>query len=496
MSGPFLTLANGAAAALAEVPVAPMGAFRETLIAEGRTRGRLVALFPWGEGAKRRLLALLASESQGCFLVLAGELGAADRYAALTAEWPQAQAFERHLWENWGIAPEGHPWLKPLAFPGARADRSFPGAYPYFAAAGGDLHEVAVGPVHAGVIEPGHFRFQCRGEEVLHLEIQLGYQHRGLEGLLREAPYAKRLALVESLAGDTAVGHATCWAMVEEALGGASTAPRGQGMRAVALELERLANHAGDLGALAGDVGFLPAASYLGGLRGDFLNLTAALSGSRFGRGLVVPGGVRAGLGGAATDEVARALEPLGVAFREYAGLLFDAASVEARFEGTGAVERETAEALGLVGVAARASGCDLDVRRDFPAGYYRFAQVSTRVLQTGDVYARAMVRRLEAEESLRFLAECLPALPAGEGSRPAAPPRPARLAAAAVEGWRGEIVHAAVTGPDGKIAALQLVDPSFHNWMGLALALRGQAISDFPLCNKSFNLSYAGHDR
>ena len=180
----------------------------------------------------------------------------------------------------------------------------------------------------------------------------------------------------------------------------------------------------------------------------------------------------------------------------EAAGLLFDASPVQERFQGTGAVGREVAEALGLVGVAGRASGCDRDARRDHPAGFYRFAQIPPQTLASGDVYARAVVRFLEMRQSFEFLEGHLRALPQGAVGVPAKKARSGHVAAALVEGWRGEIAHVAVTGASGEMASYEAVDPSFHNWMGLAMALRDQAISDFPLCNKSFNLSYAGHDQ
>lgn len=487
---------SGSAIPLEAIPSRDLAAFRESLLAEARRGSRLLCLFQVPVRGSRSLLALLGRDGDGSLAALLCDLEGAASYPALTPEWPQAHMLERWLWESHNITPEGHPWLKPLVFPDQPCGSPIPRAYPYFSANGHELHEVAVGPVHAGVIEPGHFRFQCRGEEVLHLEIQLGYQHRGLEALLLGAAPEKRLALAESLAGDTAVGHATAWCAVEEALAGIEPPPRAQAMRAIALELERLANHTGDLGALAGDVGYLPAASYFGGLRGDFLNLTARLCGNRFGRGLLARGGVRPEISSGEADVLRVALRPLAEAFARYAGLLFGAASVQSRFEGTGPVSAADAETLGMVGVAGRASGCARDARRDHPQGYYRFAQVTPQLLTTGDVYARAMVRRLEVERSLQFLEEHLASLPAG-ASRSAVPPaRPSHLSAVCVEGWRGELVHAAVTDEEGKLAALQVVDPSLRNWAGLALALRGQAISDFPLCNKSFNLSYAGHDR
>jgi Ni,Fe-hydrogenase III large subunit len=354
---------------------------------------------------------------------------------------------------------------------------------------------VAVGPVHAGVIEPGHFRFQCHGERVFHLEIALGFQHRGVEESLLGGPDRQTAARMETLAGDTTVGHATAWAQATEALSGTSVPPRAQAIRGIALELERLANHAGDLGALAGDVGFLPTASFCGRLRGDFLNMTAVLCGNRFGRGLVRPGGTLVDVDEAMAGELRRRLEETMKDLRGAAELLFGTATVTARFEGAGKVDAAVAESLGLVGPAARACGIDQDVRRDHPTGIWRFAHVPVMTAHDGDVSSRAYVRWLEAQRSYDFVRAQLASLPKGEVRNAPKPPRPEHVAVSLVEGWRGEVAHVAVTDAEGRFARYKVVDPSFHNWMGLAMALRNEEISDFPLCNKSFNLSYCGHD-
>lgn len=411
-------------------------------------------------------------------------------YPSLTLEHPQAHWFEREFFEQWGVRPEGHPWLKPVRFP-----QGHPGLTDFFQVQGEEIHEVAVGPVHAGVIEPGHFRFQCRGEEVLHLEISLGYQHRGVEQALPGASPGRAMAYVETLAGDTTVGHALAWCRNLEALAGVRVPARAEALRAVALELERLANHCGDLGALAGDVGYLPTASFCGRLRGDLLNLTALACGNRFGRGWIRPGGVAWDLEAVRVEQMRTRLGRIMKDVREALDLLGRSGSVQARFERTGIVTREVALDLGLVGPAARASGLPIDCRRQFPWGPYLQPAFPVCTAQVGDVAARARVRHDEMEVSARFLDGLLSSLPEGPVRTEMTGLAPKAFSVSLVEGWRGQICQVAATDTQGDLLACKVVDPSFHNWFGLAVALRGQQISDFPLCNKSFNLSYCGHD-
>ncbi len=492
-----MVLRNGEAADAREIPVLGVAEFRRRVIEEVARGAQIAALFGRPLDGSVHLYALLTHPLNGTLSI--SSASARDGYPALTPECPQAHWFEREIYEQWRVEPHEHPWLKPIRFHGpyrGEADGDvLPGVTDYFAMRGAEVHEVDVGPVHAGIIEPGHFRFQCHGETVFHLEISLGYQHRGVEQALLGGPTRRTMHLMETLAGDTTIGHATAYAEVMEGLAGARVPPRAASIRGLALELERLANHTGDLGALAGDVGYLPTQSFCGRLRGEFLNLTALLCGSRFGRGVVRPGGAGFDLDeGRAAQVVERTAEALRDA-TVAANLLWNSPSVMSRFEGTGTVPRETALELGLVGPAARACGIERDARQDFPSGIFRFSHIPISTGASGDVYARAYVRWLEIQRSAAFVRETAGVLPRGALRRECGAPRPHCVCASLGEGWRGEICHVAITGPDGRFAAYKVVDPSFHNWMGLAMALRGQQISDFPLCNKSFNLSYCGHD-
>ncbi|MFI5362163.1 MAG: hydrogenase [Elusimicrobiota bacterium] len=482
----FRTLRNAGAVEFSSIPVVSPSDFHDSVLRGARSGLRLCALFARPADIGHGLCAVLADDAQGLLYVLCSEPTRSHR--SLTPDLPSAHLFEREIAESSDISVEGHPWLKPV-----RA--GVPDSVAFFREDGEEIHEVAVGPVHAGIIEPGHFRFQCHGEIVHHLEIQLGYQHRGVEALLAGGPDRRSVFIAESISGDTAVGHSLAYCMVLESLAGSGAALRGEALRAAALELERLANHIGDLGAMANDVGFLPAAAYFGRLRGEFLNMLMALSGNRYGRGLVRPGGAAFDLTSAMTGDFSLRLARARKDLTAVGDLLFDSASVVGRFDETGVVSRRIAADLGVVGLAARASGVDLDVRRDHPHGLYRFRHLPVMYMESGDVYARAMMRFLESLRSLDFLETLVAGLPRGAARAAAAAPRPGQFAVALVEGWRGEICHVAETGRDGRFRSYKIVDPSFHNWQAVAMALRGGEISDFPLCNKSFNLSYAGYD-
>jgi len=456
---------------------------------------RPVSVFSQQRNGDNRVWIAVAPAS-GAQLCLTNTVFAAKErraYAALSYDISSMNYFECELYEQTGIEPERHPWLRPVRT--ASTWRRDGKPYSFYRIESEEVHEVGVGPVHAGVIEPGHFRFQCHGEEILHLEIQLGYQHRGIEELLPKQKQSQQLVVVESIAGDSVIAHTTAFCSALEALAGVAPSLREQAVRGVAAELERVAMHLATLSGIATDIGFaLPAAAF-GGLRTAVINLTASICGSRFGRGWIIPGGVRFDLDLPMIDKARRTLGEVLTKFSDIEALFFNSSSALARMEEICTVTVKHARAAGLIGLAARASGIACDVRADYPYGIYRYSSVPSPTLDSGDVYARAKLRALEIRNSIQFIFEHLDHLPA---------PKPKSLlkelaknafTIALTEGHRGEIAHVLLTDSDGQLAQVKIKDPSFHNWQGLALAVRENGISDFPLCNKSFDLSYAGHD-
>lgn len=499
----FARLGNRRAERLDTVPELSIAAFRAAVLAAVADGGRIVSLFGAPEGpAALRLIVVLADDERGHLRAASAIVGRA--YPALAGACAQAAVFERELAEQCGAVPEGHPSLKPLRrHPPDHRPTAWPAAttpfrrdeYPFARLEGDEVHEVAVGPVHAGIIEPGHFRFQAHGEEVLSLDIMLGYQHRGVEPLLEKQDRPRAVLVAEAIAGDTVIAHGSAYCGAIEALARSHKSARAQSIRGIALELERVANHVGDLGALAGDVAYQPAAAFFGRLRGDCLNMLMTLTGNRYGRGLIRPGGVAFDVDADMARELGERVRRLEREFRPVAELFFGAASVQARLEGVGVVTREACITHGFVGPVARACELPRDVRHDHPYGVFRYAQIPVATAWAGDAYARALVRWLEVQRSLEFVREQLDALPTGDLRAACGPLAPGELVVAMEEGWRGEVVHAVLTDAGGGIRRHKVTDASFHNWAALALAMPGNQISDFPLCNKSFNLSYAGHD-
>jgi Ni,Fe-hydrogenase III large subunit len=412
-------------------------------------------------------------------------------YHALTSEVPALHCFERELHEQFGLRIAGHPWLKPIRYEGR--DQAAMNAYPFYRVEGKEIHEVAVGPIHAGVIEPGSFRFMCFGEQVLHLEIHLGYQHRGVEARLLERDPRTLAPWVETIAGDTSIGHTWAYCAAIEALAGVRIDPEYDVARAVALELERIAMHLAGLSGLAADLGFLPGATTYGRLRTTAINTSMRLCGSRFGRGALRPNGNGIDL----DDERREVLRTNLALLRNDVAIIDDcflsARSVRHRLVGVGVVSAGLAQQLGLVGMAARSSNIMIDART---TGSYERYPITRCVEPTGDCWARARLRIAEIQASLAWLETIGGEQRSWTRARAPLPDLvPSQVAVAVVEGWRGEVVHCLETDERGALLHYKVQDPSLRNWIGVAVAVRGNEISDFPICNKSFDLSYCGND-
>ncbi|MBK7402354.1 MAG: NADH-quinone oxidoreductase subunit C [Myxococcales bacterium] len=464
-----------------------------------RARVHLLSLFGRRDGDEVLVTALLQRDD-GAVEVERARVAALG-YASLTPQFPALHIFERELHEQTGLSIHGHPWCRPVRFEGAA--RGSHDRHPFHVVAGKEVHEVAVGPIHAGVIEPGAFRFMCLGETVHHLEICLGYQHRGVEALLLRRDVRSLGPLVESVAGDTSVGHAWAYSAAIEALTGQPASPNESLRRAILLEFERVGMHLATLAGVAADVGFLQGAATFGRLRTTVINTIQRLCGSRFGRGAIRPGSTRATLDGFAgtgpttglsLPEVHANLTLVERDLQTVEDLFTSARTVRHRLEGVGSVSPALAEAIGLVGPVARAAAAHRDLRVRGPAAYDPPVGLATR--SEGDCWGRTLVRLDELQHSLTWLRSAFERAPHWTTSRVSIGAlTPSALVVALVEGLRGEIVHALETDGDGRLVHYKVQDPSLRNWLGLALAVRDNEISDFPICNKTFDLSYCGND-
>jgi Ni,Fe-hydrogenase III large subunit len=419
--------------------------------------------------------------------------------ASLAVNIPAMHIYEREIAESFGVTFEGHPWLKPVRYPYNRSYEGWMDSYPFYKIEGAELHEVGVGPIHAGVIEPGHFRFICNGEKVLHLEIQLGYQHRGVETLMANgSSLLRKTILSENIAGDSAVSHGLAFTLAAEALSGVVVDNRLAQERVIAQEMERIAVHIGDTAALCGDVAYQLGQVVCEALRTVTINTTQFWCGNRFGKGLIRPAGTRYPLTADVRDEVVKNMNKVKREYVQFTERLFSLPSVLARFEGIGIVTTEQVRGIGAVGMAARMANLNRDIRKSNPYLAYKTIEHEPLLMDSGDVMARAQLRADEVVQSIDRVLDMLEKLDYQAVS--VAPNfnlafAPDSMAISLVEGWRGEICHVAITNAEGSLDHYKVKDPSFHNWFALALAVRDQEISDFPICNKSFDLSYCGND-
>ncbi len=479
--------------------------------------GRLATLFATDEREQNGRFAVhhvWFLPSRKTFLRVRAEIDAtAAVFPSISGRHPSANWFEREVQDFFGLTPAGHPNPYPVAvhddwpdgqwalrkdFPGGRTvPRDRADRHPFRPVTGEGVFRVPVGPVHAGIIEPGHFRFGVAGEPVLYLQLRLFYVHKGIEKRFEHLPWRHGLYLAESISGDTAVGHSLAYAHAIERLLAMTVPRRAAVLRAVLLELERIDNHLADIGAIATDVAFVVPASRAQTMRERLLRVQERWLGTRLLRGSIALGGVRIDLSPVAARALRDHVRAIEKEFDDLIGLLIDSGTFTDRVDGTGTLSRQAALDLGIVGVAARASGIDVDLRRDHPTDAYPDLRFEVPVEEGGDVRARLMVRAREVEQSLKIIDRALEELPAGplQVTLPESlPPRASALGWA--EAWRGPCLHWIATDDRSRLTRVKVTDPSFLNWPGLVQAVPGNIIPDFPVINKSFNLSYSGNDR
>jgi len=470
------------------------------------------------EGALARLVTIFGSlgpsrEKRAHYIFDAGEpayseivLPADSPLPSIAREVPAAAWHERELHDQYGIELVGHPDPRPLLFHENWPDGVYPMVdrvdavpqanreYRFLQVQGEGVAEVAVGPVHAGIIEPGHFRFSVVGDTILHLELRHFYTHKGTEKLFEGRSLSDAAMLAESVSGDNCFAHAVCYCQAVEDACKVTAPPRAWAVRLIGLELERLVCHISDVGGLCTDVGFSVAAAYAAGLKEFLLQASVKATGTRYWRGITVPGGLRFDIDSARLAELAQAVAHTSRSFAEIARMTVGTPSIQNRFETAGVLTRGAARELAVVGPVARASGVDLDVRRDHPCGPYGRAPLEIPVTHYGDVMARARIRIAEAAVSSQLIQDAARSISDGSVFTPVTSQENVQ-GFSAVESPRGELAYW-IQARAGRLTRCHIKSPSFQNWPAMPLAVAGNIIADFPLINKSFNLSYSGCDR
>jgi Ni,Fe-hydrogenase III large subunit/Ni,Fe-hydrogenase III component G len=442
--------------------------------------------------------------------VLASVPADSPRFPSLATRSFAASRFEREIQDLFGLEPVGHPDPRRLALHqfwpqgyhplrrdvATRTDFIDDGQpFPFQRVEGEGLFEITVGPVHAGIIEPGHFRFSVEGETIVNLETRLGFTHKGVEKLFETLPFARTAALAERISGDTSVAHALAYCQALETLAGCVVPPRAAWLRVVLLELERLYNHVGDVGMIVNDTGFAFGHAHCFRIREELLRLNERLTGHRLLRGAAVPGGVAGPLVDAPLVDAVPQVTALVGEFLEVTAVCLENSMVLERLQGTGRLTTRTAREMQVVGLVGRASGIDADARRDAPVGGYRELDVQVARREGGDVWARTMVRIDEAREAARLIAIAATRADRGLAATTLGPLRGGAHATSVVEAWRGPLWYWVLADGEASVTRVKPVDPSFRNWPALEYAVLKNIVPDFPLCNKSFNLSYSGND-
>ncbi len=428
-------------------------------------------------------------------------------FETLAKSMHSALLFEREIWEMFGIEPKGSPDLRrlnlhdevwprgnyPLRKDFQKMAAGNTGEYNFARVEGEGVFEVPVGPVHAGIIGPGHFRFSVAGEPIINLEARLGFTHRGVEKLFENKSYDQAACLSECVCGDAVFSHSLAFARAIEKISCARIPLQADLLRGIFLELERMHNHVHDIGGIAIDVGFSYPHAYASIIKESLLQLNERLCASRYLKKVNLPGGVLTDMDDEKKELLRVSLKKMKHDFNALVKILYTSVSFMDRVDGTGVLRRKTAEDLGVTGLAGRASGIPEDLRKYFP-GVYKEAKFKIAVEGSGDVLARLRIRISEFLESCRLIEEFSAMLVKDSRSKVDLELREGSALGYA-EGWRGPVLYWVKTGPGGRLQRCKIVDPSFHNWQGLCFSVLGNIIPDFPLCNKSFDLSYSGND-
>jgi Ni,Fe-hydrogenase III large subunit len=460
-----------------------------------------------GNGEDRLRAAYIAE--RGLLIVSLALTGRDASYPGIEPWFPAAARMQRAVADLCGLrstATDQRPWLRHAAWPEdylplihgqAPPSPAEPvtDSYAFVAVEGEGVHEIPVGPVHAGIIEPGHFRFSVVGEKVLKLEEHLGYVHKGIEKRFSGMSLMEGHRLAARVSGDSAVAYSWAYCQALESMAAAHLPARAPWLRALALELERMANHLGDLGAIGNDAGLAFGLAQFSRLKEQLLRVTEQSLGQRYLMDFIVPGGTRADLSGAAADSLSGAVGSIGAEVGVLRAIYDEHAGLRDRFYGAGIVTPALAAKLGLIGLAGRASGQAYDLRCDLPWEPYAELAPGKAGRSEGDVAARVAVRFDEIIESLRLLQKILTSLPSGPHLVDVAVPDAGAMGVGLIEGWRGPVLIALESGDDGAIRRCHPHDPSWQNWPVLEHAAIDNIVPDFPLINKSFNLSYSGHD-
>jgi len=496
----YITIHNNQCIPVNSIPETEYETFYSIIagLLDDKPERHCITYFGHRVNGKIRLYCCIADDLQHNIQVSSTIVAADATINSFAAKNLAFEKFEREIHENFGINYIDHPWLKPMRYPNNTANQSETMTnYPFFNIESEELHEVGVGPIHAGIIEPGHFRFICNGEQILHLEIQLGYQHRGIEQLfLEKKKLLQRATLAESIAGDTVVGHTTAFVNLWESLCSYQPDRDLQFSRTLALEIERIAIHTGDMSALCTDIAYQLGSSVFGRLRTPIINYFQQWCGNRLAKSLIRAGKTNFPYSHELGEILLKILDNYEPDFNEMCKETFSLPTAIGRFEKTGIVTKEDATSIGVVGMIARTSGISRDIRSSHPHDLYKELDHQPVIKRHGDVYSRAQIRKEEIRQSIGYIRQLLRNIPVENQNRPELNrPKPNLFAISLTEGWRGEICHCAITDDRGDLLHYKIKDPSFHNWLALALAVRNNEISDFPICNKSFNLSYCGND-